>query len=96
MGSESYLKDFVRTGVFNDRSRSGRSTRTNQEKVDEVNDALQTHPESSVRSVAEASSIPQTTTTYRIRTEHLLLKPYQAQLVQQLYDKDRVKCCCHY
>ena len=30
---------------------------------------------SSVQSVIEVSSIPQTT-TYRIRTEHLLLKPY--------------------
>ena len=30
---------------------------------------------SSVQSVTKVSSIPQTT-TYRIRTEHLLLKPY--------------------
>ena len=35
---------------------------------------FQTHPESSVQSVAEASSRPQTT-TYTIRIEHLLLKP---------------------
>ena len=33
MGSKLYLKDFVRVGVLNDRSRS---TRINQEKVDEV------------------------------------------------------------
>ena len=48
--------------MFNDRSRSGSSTGINQEKVDEVDDFLQTHPGSSVRSVAKASLIPQTTT----------------------------------
>ena len=72
MGSEPYSKDFVSAGVLNNRSRSGGATAINQEKVDEV---YQTHPGSSVRSVAEGSSIPQTI-TYRIRTEHLLLKPY--------------------
>ena len=76
MGSEPGLKDFVRTGVLNKRSRSGRPTGINREKVDEVNDILQTHLGSSVRLVAEVSSIPQTT-AYRIRTEHLLLKPYK-------------------
>ena len=55
MGSEPYLKDFVRSGVLNDRSRSGRPTGFNQEKVSEVNDFFQTHPGLSVRSVAEAS-----------------------------------------
>ena len=88
MGSELYLKDFVRRGVLNNRSRSGRLTAINQEKVDEVN---QTHPGPSVRSVVEASSIPQTT-TYQIRTEHLLLKPYKAQFVQQLYEEDFQDC----
>ena len=66
MGSESYVKDFLRTGVLNDRSGSGRPTRTNQEKVDEVNDVLQTHPGSSVQSVAEASWIPQTATNIEL------------------------------
>ena len=67
--------------------------------MDEANDFLQIHPGSSVRSVAEVSSIPQTTTTYRIMIEHLLLKSYKAQFVQQLYEEDsqnRVKCYCHY
>ena len=58
MGSEPYLKDFVRSRVLNDRSRSGRPTVINQEKVDEVNDFLQTHLGSSVWSVAKSSSIP--------------------------------------
>ena len=56
-----------------DRSWSGRQTVIDQEKVEEVNDFLQTHPGSNVLSVAEVSSIPQTT-TYRVRTEHLLPK----------------------
>ena len=64
--SEPYLKDFMREGVSNDRSRFGRPTAINLEKVDEVNDFFQTHPGFSVRSVAEASSILRTT-TYRIR-----------------------------
>ena len=85
-------------GNLEDRSLSGRSTVISQEKVDEVNDFLQTHPGSSVRSVTEASSIPQRT-THRIRTEHFLLKSYRAQFIQQLYEEDfqdHVKCCCHY
>ena len=55
MGSEPYLKDFVRSGVLNDRSRSGRPTGFNQEKVSEVNDFFQTHLGLNVRSVAEDS-----------------------------------------
>ena len=88
MGSEVYVKDFVRPGVL----KAERSTEISQEKVDEVNDFLQTHPGSSVRPLAEAFLIPQTiTTTYRIRTEHLLLKPDKAQFVQQLYEEDRIE-----
>ena len=99
MGSEPYLKEFVRAGGVEARSQSRRSTDINQEKVDEVNDFLQTHPESSVRSVAEISSILQTTITYRIVTGHLLLKSYTVEFVQQLCKKDFqdcVKCRCHY
>ena len=40
LGSEPYLKDFLRAGVL----QSKRLTGINQEKVDEVNDFLQTHP----------------------------------------------------
>ena len=67
----------------------------NQEKVNEVNDLLQTHPGSSVWSVVEASSILQTAAC-RIRTEHLLLKPCKAQFVRHLYEKvfqDCVEMC---
>ena len=95
MGSESYLKDFVRSGSVEDRALSRRPTVINQEKVDEVNDLLQTYPGSSSRSVVEVSLIPQTT-TYRIRTEHLSLKPYKGQFVQQLCGKDfqdRIEIC---
>ena len=92
MESELHLKDFVRSGMLNDRLRSGRTTGINQEKI---NDFLQTHPRPSVRSVVEVSSISQTT-IYRIMIEYLLPKPYKAQFVQQLYEEDRVKCCYHY
>ena len=71
----------MRVGVLNNPSQSGRSTVMHQEQV---NDFLQIHPGSSVRSVAEASSIPHTTAG-RIMTEHLLLKPYKVQFVQQLH-----------
>ena len=47
---ESYLKDFVRTRLLDDRSRSIRPTVIHQKKIDEVNGFLQTHPGSSVRS----------------------------------------------
>ena len=42
MGSELYLKDFLRPRVLNNRSRSRRPTRINEEKVDEINDFFQT------------------------------------------------------
>ena len=90
LGLEPYLKDLMRVGVLIDRSRSGRSARINQETVDEINEFLQTYPGSNVRSVTEASSIPQTTTTDRIRIEHLLLNPDKARFVQQLYEEDAV------
>ena len=48
MRSEPYSKDFMRLGVL----KSGRPRGIIQEKVDEVNDFVQTHLGSSVRSVA--------------------------------------------
>ena len=84
---------FCESGNVEDRSRSGRPTVINQEKVNEVNDFLQTHPGSSVRSVSEASSISPTT-TYRIRTEHILLKPYKAQFIQHLIICGRFSSSC--
>ena len=57
MGSEPYLKDY-QTGSVEDRSQSGRPTGINQEKIGEFNDFLQSHPQSSVQSVAKASSVP--------------------------------------
>ena len=51
MTSKPYLKAFMRVGA----SKSRRSIGINQEKVDEINDFLQTHLESSVQSVVEAS-----------------------------------------
>ena len=73
MGSGSYLKDFVRAGVLKiDRSLEDRQEVLKKKSI-EVNDFLQTPPGSSIRSVAETSLIPQTT-TYRIMTEYLLLK----------------------
>ena len=63
----------------------------NQKKVNEVNDFLRIHSGSSVRSVAEASSILQTITC-RVRTEHLLVKSYKAQFVRHLYEKDFQDC----
>jgi hypothetical protein len=86
---------FCETGTVEDRPRSGRPTVITEEKVNEVNDAHENHPEASVRSLAQACSLPQTT-TYRIMTEYLLLKPYKVQFVQQLYEEDcqdRVEMC---
>ena len=67
-------------------------------RVDEITDFLQTHSGSSVQSIVEASSISQTT-TYRIMTEHLLIKPCKEHFVQLLYEEDFQGCVemyCHY
>ena len=77
-------------------NQSGRLARIGQEKVDGVNNFLQIHPGSSVRSVAKASSIPHTIITYRIRTEHLLLSRRKCSLFNSDMRKIVLKCGCHY
>ena len=58
MGSEPYLKDFVRLGVLKiDQDLEDRQELIKKKSI-EVNDFLQTHPGSSVCSVAKVSSIP--------------------------------------
>ena len=52
-GIKARFERFCETGSVEDRSRSGRLTGINQEKVDEVNHFLQTHPLSSVRSLLQ-------------------------------------------
>ena len=94
-GIGTIFERFCETLSVEDGSQSGRPAWINQENVDEVNDFLRAHPESIVWSVVEAPSMPQTT-TYRIMTEHLLLKPDRAQFIQQLYERyfrDRVEMC---
>ncbi|CAF3421221.1 unnamed protein product [Rotaria socialis] len=62
---------------------------------DQERDALKDKPQSSVLFVATDCSITPTT-THRIMTEYLALKPYKAQFVQQLYEEDlqdRVEMC---
>ncbi|CAF3282756.1 unnamed protein product [Rotaria socialis] len=65
------------------------------EKIDEVAEVIENEPQSSVRSVATACSISRTT-AHQIMTEHLSLKPYKVQFVQELYEEDmqdRVEMC---
>ena len=69
-GIRTRFERFCESGSVENRSRSGGPTGINQEKVDVVDDFLQTHPGSNVRSVTGVPSILHTT-TYRIRTEHL-------------------------
>jgi hypothetical protein len=91
----STFERFCETGTVEDRPRSGRPTVITEEKVNQVNDVCENQPVSSVRSLAQACSIPRTT-THRIMTEYLLLKPYKVQFVQQLYEEDcqdRVEMC---
>lgn len=86
---------FCETGTVEDRSRSGRPSTIDEEKVDEVHDFCTTESTTSVRAVAAACSIPRTT-AYRIMTEYLSLKPYKAKFVQQIYEEDmqdRVEMC---
>lgn len=97
--SEYCIKDtfqrFCETGSVEDRPRSGRPTVITEEKIEEVRDFCENTPGSSVRSVAQECSISPTT-SYRIMREHLSLKPYKAQFVQQLYEEDfqdRVEMC---
>ena len=59
MGSEPYLKDFVRSGVLKiDHDVEDRQEFIKKKSI-EVNDFFQTHPGSTVRTVAEASSMQQ-------------------------------------
>ncbi|CAF1581905.1 unnamed protein product [Rotaria sp. Silwood1] len=86
---------FCETGSVEDRERSGRPSTITEDMVEEVRDAIDDEPQSSVRTIATDCSIPKTT-THRIMTEYLLLKPYKAQFVQQLFEEDlqdRVEMC---
>ena len=85
---------FCETGTVEDRERPGRPSEITEEKIDEVAEVIENEPQSSVRSVATACSIPRTT-AHRIMTEHLSLKPYKVQFVQELYEdmQDRVEMC---
>ncbi|CAF0828318.1 unnamed protein product [Adineta ricciae] len=71
--SVTVVRRKLQVDLGKNRSRSRRPT--------VINDTLENYPGSSFRFVAQDSSIPQTT-TYRIMTEHLLLKPYKVQFVQ--------------
>ena len=86
---------FCETGNVEDRPRSGRPVTITEEKIDDVRNVCEAEPCSSVRSVAIACAIPQTT-THRIMTGHLSLKPFKSQFVQKIYDEDmqdRVEMC---
>ena len=86
---------FCETGTVKDRERPGRPSEITEEKIDEVAEVIENEPQSSVRSVATACSIPRTT-AHRIMTEYVSLKPYKVQFVQELYEEDmhdRVEMC---
>ena len=86
---------FCETGTVEDRERPGRPSEITEEKVDEVAEVIENEAQSSVRSVATACAIPRTT-AHRIMTEHLSLKPYKVQFVQELYEEDmqdRLEMC---
>ena len=86
---------FCETGTVEDRERPGRLSEITEEKIDEVAEVIENEAQSSIRSVAVACSIPRTT-AHRIMTEHLSLKPYKVQFVQELYEEDmqdRVEMC---
>ncbi|CAF3003342.1 unnamed protein product [Rotaria sp. Silwood2] len=78
---------FCATGSIEDREHPGTQSKITEEKIDEVRDVIQDEPQSSVRAVATACSIPPTT-AHRIMREYLLLKPFKIQFVQQLYEED--------
>ena len=86
---------FCATGTVEDRDHSGRPSKITEQMIEEVHDVVQNQPQSSVRAVATACSIPKTT-AHRIMKEYLLLKPYKVQFVQQLYEEDlqdRIDMC---
>ena len=83
------------TGTVEDRERPGRLSEITEGKIDEVAEVIENEPQSSVKPVATACSIPRTT-AHRIMTEHLSLKLYKVQFVQELYEEgmqDRVEMC---
>ena len=86
---------FCETGTVEDRQRPGRPSQITEEKIDQVAELIENEAQSSVRSVATADSIPPTT-AHRIITEHLSLKLYKVQFVQELYEEDmqdRIEMC---
>ena len=97
-GETTIIETFQRlceTGTIEDRERSGRPSEITEEKIDEVAEVIENEPQTSVPSVATTCSIPRTT-AHRIMTEHLSLKLYKVQFVQELYKEDmhdRIEMC---
>ena len=92
---EKHFNAFVKLVPVEDRERPGRPSEITEEKIDEVAEVIENEPQLNVRSVATACSIPRTT-AHRIMTEHLSLKPYKVQFVQEIYEEDiqdRVEMC---
>ena len=89
------IQRFCETGTVEDRERPGRPSEITEEKIDEVAEVIENEPQLSVRFIATTCSIPRTT-AHRIITEHLSLKRYKVQFVQELYEEDmqdRIEMC---
>lgn len=97
--SESSIREtyhrFCETGSVEDRKRSGRRSVVTDNMVSKVAAVIENNPQCSVRTVAAVSSISRTT-THRIMTKQLSLKPYKVHFIQELHEEDlqdRVEMC---
>jgi DDE superfamily endonuclease/Helix-turn-helix domain (DUF4817) len=86
---------FCETGSVENRERSGRPRVITENEVQKMSEVIESDPQCSVRSVANACSISRTT-THRIMTGELSLKPFKVHFTQELHEEDfqdRVEMC---
>jgi hypothetical protein len=88
---QQHFSTFVKFVLWKkDQEHSGKPSKITEVKVSEVHDVVENQPQSSVRAVATACSIPRAT-PHRIMTECLSLKLYKVQFFQQLYEDSEDK-----
>lgn len=80
-------KKFLETGSVEDYAHTGRPSTITEEKVQKVQDVLDSEPVNSIRNVAREANISRYQ-AHRIMRDIIGYKPYIMHCVQQLYDED--------
>jgi len=83
----SIYQRFLENGSVEDRTRSGRPSTITEDTINEVEEALNREPQTSLRKIAREMNISKDK-THRIIRDIIGFKPYMMKCTQELYDED--------